>query len=294
MADESVTIVGCGYVGKRLAKLLQREGRGIVGLVRNPASVRALEAEGIPAASIDLDRPSGPHPGNSGYLMYMVPPPPAGDTDPRIRAWLDSLAIPARRIVYLSTTAVYGDRAGARVDENSTTRPTSARGLRRLDAERAVLEYGARTGASIRILRVPGIYGPGRLPLGRISEGQPIPAPSATGPGNRIHADDLAGACLAALRYEGSTEIFNVGDGEYASMGEYFLSVARLAGLPPPPQLPLAELLERVSPAMRGFLTESRQVDVSLMVRELGYQPRYADLDSGITASLREEARSGS
>lgn len=294
MAHESVTIVGCGYVGKRLAKLLQREGRSVAGLVRSAASVSALEAEGIPAATIDLDRSHGPHTGESEYFIYMVPPPPAGDTDPRVRLWLDSLADIPRRIVYLSTTAVYGDRAGAVVTENSATHPTSERGLRRLDAERALLEYGARTASSIRILRVPGIYGPGRLPLARISEGQPIPAPSATGPGNRIHVDDLAGVCLSALRYEGPREIFNVGDGENASMGEYFLRVARLAGLPPPPQLPLAELLERVSPAMRGFLTESRQVDVSLMLGELGYQPKYVDLDSGIAASLNEEAQSGS
>lgn len=292
MADESVTIVGCGYVGKRLAKLLQREGLDVMGLVRSPASARALEAAGIAAALIDLDRPQEQRGGDGKCFIYMVPPPPAGDTDPRIRAWLDALAGPARRIVYLSTTAVYGDRAGAVVTEDSATRPTSPRGLRRLDAERALLERGGRVAASIRILRVPGIYGPGRLPLARISERQPIPEPSATGPGNRIHADDLAGACLAALRYEGPRRIFNVGDGENASMGEYFLSVARLAGLPPPPQLPLAELLERVSPQMRGFLTESRRVDISLMVAELGYQPRYADLDSGIAASLSEEAQS--
>jgi len=292
MVEDPVTIVGCGYVGKRLAKLLQREGLDVTGLVRSAASARALEAAGISAALIDLDRPQEPRAGDGKCFIYMVPPPPAGDTDPRIRAWLDSLADPARRIVYLSTTAVYGDRAGAVVTEDSATRPTSQRGLRRLDAERALLEHGGRVAASIQILRVPGIYGPGRLPLARISERQPIPEPSATGPGNRIHVDDLAGACLAALRYEGPREIFNVGDGENASMGEYFLSVAKLAGLPPPPQLPLAELLERVSPQMRGFLTESRRVDVSLMVAELGYRPRYSDLDSGIAASLSEESPS--
>jgi len=290
MANDSLTIVGCGYVGKRLAKLLQKDGRSILGLVHSDSSLQTLAAEGIPAASIDLDVPAVPYPVDGGDFVYMVPPPPAGHTDPRIRVWLDSLTGTPRRIVYTSTTAVYGDCGGAVVTETSDTRPSSDRGRRRLDAENALLEYGARSGASVRILRVPGIYGPGRLPLTRISQGQPIPAPSATGPGNRIHADDLAGACLAALRYEGPAKIFNVGDGEHASMGEFFLRVARLAGLPPPPELPLAALLERVSPAMREFLTDSRRVDVSLMLSELGYRPNYADLDAGIAASLSEES----
>jgi nucleoside-diphosphate-sugar epimerase len=101
--------------------------------------------------------------------------------------------------------------------------------------------------------------------------------------------EDLAAVCLAALRYGGSSEVFNVGDGDYASMGEYFLRVARIAGLEPPPQLSLPDLLERVSPAMRGFLTESRLVDVSRMRVELDFSPRYADLDKGIAASLSDE-----
>ncbi len=290
MADDSVTIVGCGYVGKRLAKLLQRDGRAVLGLVQSESSQRALEAEGVHVALIDLDHLPGPCPGDSEYFVYMVPPPPAGDTDPRIRAWVDSLPRVPRRIVYLSTTAVYGDCGGAVVTENTPALPNSDRGRRRLDAERVLLDYATRSRTSVRILRVPGIYGPGRLPLERIAEGQPIPSPSATGPGNRIHADDLAGACLAALRYEGPVQIFNVGDGEHASMGEYFLRVARLAGLPPPPQISLSDLLARVSPAMRSFLTESRSVDVSLMLSELGYRPHYTDLDSGISASLCEKS----
>lgn len=292
MQDDSITIVGCGYVGKRLAKLLQRDGREVFGLVQSQNSQRALAADGIPAATIDLDRSPGAGPGGD-YFVYMVPPPSSGDTDPRIRGWLAALERAPRCIVYLSTTAVYGDYGGAIVDERSETHPSGDRGRRRLDAEAALLEYSRRSGASVRILRVPGIYGPGRLPISRIADGQPIPIPSATGPGNRIHADDLAGVCLAALLYTGPEEVFNVGDGEYASMGEYYLRVAKLAGLPTPPQLPLAELLQTVSPAMRGFLTESRQVDVSLMLNELGYRPDYADLDSGIAASLSEESASG-
>jgi nucleoside-diphosphate-sugar epimerase len=100
--------------------------------------------------------------------------------------------------------------------------------------------------------------------------------------------DDLAAVCLSAIRYPGDLEVFNVGDGEYASMGDYFMRVARIAGLGSPPQLPLPELLRSVSPAMRSFLTESRRVDVSRMRKELGFVPRYTNLDDGIAASLAE------
>ncbi len=292
MPEEILTIVGCGYTGLRLARLCRAVGMAVLGIVRSDAARSALEAEGIRAEILDLDHPVEPRPDTTGPQVYMVPPPASGDSDPRMGAWLASLASPPSCIVYLSTTAVYGDRQGTVVNEDSEPRPESDRGRRRLDAERQILAYGARTRTRVRILRVPGIYGPGRLPLDRIARGNPVPAPDQTGPGNRIHVDDLAAACLAAVGYQGSLQVFNVGDGEYASMGEYFLRVARLAGLQAPAQLPLAELLEKVSPAMRSFLVESRRVDVSRMRDELGFSPRYTDLDEGIRASLAEEQAS--
>ena len=293
MADETVTIVGCGYVGVRLARLCLQSGLDVHAVVRSESARRALEAKGIRASVQDLDEPFEPCLASNGLYVYMVPPPSSGDTDPRMAAWLRSLAAPPRCIVYLSTTAVYGDRGGSVVTEASEPRPSSDRGRRRLDAENRVRRFGATRGTRVRILRVPGIYGPGRLPLARIAAGEPVPAPSETGPGNRIHVEDLAAVCLAALRYDGASEVFNVGDGVYASMGEYFLRVARIAGLEPPPQLSLSDLLERVSPAMRGFLTESRLVDVSRMRDELDFSPRYSDLDKGIAASLSDKDQPG-
>ena len=106
------------------------------------------------------------------------------------------------------------------------------------------------------------------------------------GPGNRIHVDDLAGACLAAADYAGPLRVFNVGDGDHASTTEYFRAVARAAGLPAPPELPLEELLQQVSPAMRSFLVESRRVDTRRMRTELGFAPRYGSLEAGVQASL--------
>ena len=270
--------------------------RDFLGLVRTGESLADLRLAGIPAEHLDLDAPGAALPGTwtgDRQVIYMAPPPASGSTDPRIRAFLDRLAAPPSVLVYLSTTAVYGDTGGAPVDEDSLPEPASDRGRRRLDAEYAVLDYGRLADVPARVLRVPGIYGPGRLPLERLRAGAPVPAAAEIGPGNRIHVDDLASVCLAAADYEGPETVFNVGDGDHASMTEYFRAVAEAAGLPEPTEVPMAELLPRVSPAMRGFLTESRQVLTGRMVDVLGFRPRYADFRQGISASLGQQGKEG-
>jgi nucleoside-diphosphate-sugar epimerase len=292
MSGDTVTIVGCGYTGLRLARRLVADGRPVCAIVRSSRHAREIAAGGIETLRLDLDAPAVDSLPGHGSFVYMVPPPDRGDTDPRMTCWLDLLDAAPRCIVYLSTTGVYGDRGGAVVHETTPPSPTSSRGRRRLDAETRLREFAAARGTAVRILRVPGIYGPGRLPLERIASGAPVPRLGETGPGNRIHVDDLAEACRAAIDYRGEEVLFNVGDGDDASMTEYFLKVAELAGLEPPPQLPLADLLARVSPMMRSFLSESRKVDVTRMRTVLGVEPRYPSMAAGIRASLAE-IRSG-
>lgn len=290
-----ITVVGCGYTGSRLARRVRDEGHEVLTLVRTSRSLEALRSEGIPALAVDLDEKSGTDALAQEAIAerrvaYMVPPPSSGEADTRVGSFLDSLTNTPRCLVYLSTSAVYGDCQGDRVDESAEPSPESARGRRRLDAERKFLAWGEARGAPVRILRVPGIYGPGRLPVERLAERAFVPSRDEARPGNRIHVDDLVGACIAALVYEGPHRIFNVGDGNHASMTEYFRRVAALSGLPAPVEVPLARLLDRVSPMMRSFLSESRRLDTQLMRRELLFTPRYADLDDGIAASLAEMA----
>jgi nucleoside-diphosphate-sugar epimerase len=287
-----VTVVGCGYTGRRLLNLCRESRRDFLGIVRSEESLAMLRRAGAGAEILDLDAPGGNLPSDwteNRALIYMAPPPEAGDTDARLRAFLARLHAAPRALVYLSTTAVYGDTDGATVDESTAPSPASARGRRRLDAEHAAAEWGQASGVPIRILRVPGIYGPGRLPIERIRQGAPVMRAADAGPGNRIHVDDLAAVCLAAADYQGPETIFNVSDGSHASMTEYFRAVARAAGLPDPPELPAEELLARVTPAMRGFLVERRRVDTRRMRETLGFRPRYADLEAGIAASLADE-----
>lgn len=292
-ARAGITVVGCGYTGRRLLTLCRAAGRDFLGLVRSEDSLQSLRAAGAAAEVLDLDAPGGQLPRawtERRAVIYMAPPPDAGDSDPRVRAFLARLATAPVALVYLSTTAVYGDTGGGTVDETTTPAPASGRGRRRLDAEHAVLDWGRGANVPVRVLRVPGIYGPGRLPVERIRQGAPVVRQQDAGPGNRIHVDDLAAASLAAADFTGAEQVFNVGDGNHDSMTAYFNAVARAAGLAAPPELPLAELLEQVTPAMRGFLAERRRVDTRRMRQVLGFQPRYASLDTGIAASLAEDA----
>ena len=137
------------------------------------------------------------------------------------------------------------------------------------------------------VLRVPGIYGPHRLPLERLRRGEPALRPEDAGPGNRIHVDDLVTTCVAAVERP-AHGAFNVTDGNPATTTEFVQRTAAIAGLPAPPLVALADAPGRISAGMLAFLRESRTVDNRRMREELGVEPRYAHLDAGIAASLAE------
>jgi nucleoside-diphosphate-sugar epimerase len=189
--------------------------------------------------------------------------------------------------VYVSTTGVYGDAGGALVDEESPTNPGSDRAARRVDAEHSVRTWCTRNAVAWTILRVPGIYGPGRLPLERLKRGEPMIRHSEAGFSSRIHVDDLvAAALLAGSAPRAAYRIYNVTDGNPASMTEYFERVAMLAGLPPPRLISREEAERVLSPGLLSYLAESRRVDSRRIREELGFAPRFHDLRLGILSSL--------
>lgn len=282
-------IAGSGYVGERLAR-----SRPSLCLARTPERAAELRARGLDAAVWDFDAGS-PDAALSSRLAgapiaYLAPPPERGSTDPRLAAFLAALddARPSV-LVYVSTTGVYGDARGGDVSEQTPPAPRTDRARRRLDAETRVREWCTARGVRWVSLRVPGIYGPGRLQLERLRRGDPVVRLEEAGPGNRIHVDDLVSACAAALDRE-VCGVFNVGDGDHASGTQFLLTLARLAALPPPPQISFAEARERLSPGMLSFLEESRRVDTRAMRATLGVVPRHATHESGLRASLAEEA----
>lgn len=281
-------IIGCGYVGTRLAARLEGAVHAVTGTA---ASAARLRRQGFAATAWDLDADTPLQIDVQDAVVFYLVPPPGDGRDPRVRRALAALTGRPARFVYMSTTGVYGDTAGATVTEDAPLKPLSGRAQARVDAERAVRTHCDEQGIAWVVLRVPGIYGPGRLPLERLRRGDPVVAEDQAAPGNRIHVDDLVSSCIAAATAPvAQNRVYNVGDGNHASSTVYFKAVARLAGLPAPPELPAAQVRERLTPAAWSFLGESRRVATARLRDELDVTLRYADLDEGIRASLDEES----
>lgn len=283
MAD--CVIVGCGYVGTRLGIALSRE-RSVLGIVCSPASVGRLRQAGLEGLVIDLDTDSATHDWTGADVFYLVPPPAEGESDPRLAKFLGRSRGRPRTFVYLSTTGVYGHTDGAEVTEETPIRPLTPRARRRASAEEQVRTWCTEHEVRRVVLRVPGIYGPGRLPIARLAAGEPAVAVAEAGIGNRIHVDDLVATCIAAVTERAARGIYNVTDGTPLNATEFLLRVANLSRLPPPPQISMDEAQLRLGASRLSFLNESRRVSNRRMLDELKVRLRYADVDEGIRQSL--------
>ncbi|SHG61093.1 Nucleoside-diphosphate-sugar epimerase [Hydrocarboniphaga daqingensis] len=277
-------IVGCGDIGLRVGQRLLARGIAVHGQVRSADSAHALTAAGIRPLLTDLDAPAGEISEAHELVFWFAPPPPSGDGDPRLRQWLAQHR--PRRLVYISTSGVYGDCDNRWIDESEPLKPQTARGKRRLDAERALADHADRHGTEVITLRVPGIYGPGRLPVDRLRAGLPVIIESESPTTNRIHADDLARTAIAAAECGQPGEAYNVSDGSPTTMTDYFCRCAALLGLPEPPRVSLAQARQTFTPAMLSFLEESKRLLTSRMRNELGVMPRYPDLATGLPSCL--------
>ncbi len=289
-----VIIVGCGYVGKRVAALWRMRDALVYATARHSKSLEELRSLGIEALHVDLDDPKSLAALDIEHclLYYFAPPAASGQLDGRMRVFLDILGatrIP-QKIVYISTTGVYGDRHGAWVTEDSPVDPQTPRARRRLDAENILRAWGRQHAAAVVILRVPGIYGPGRLPVDAIRSHRPVVQQSECGFSNRIHVDDLAQICVAAADYGPGDAIYNASDGSPGTMTDYFNAVADALGLQRPPVISRAEAAQILSAEMLSYLSESRRIDNRRMLDELGVTLRYPDLETGLRASIKEES----
>lgn len=268
MTTHSV-VVGTGYVGRRFMEL------------------HSGDAAGLNRPAFDLDAsPAAPGLPAPYRMLYTVPPSRESLDDVRLAKLLGLLDPAPTRLVYISTTGVYGNHDGAGVDEQTPVNPATDRAKRRVSAEWQAFDYGSRHGCTVVVLRVPGIYGPGRLGVERLQEGTPVLRESDTGPGNRIHVDDLVACCEAALAEDVPAGVYNVGDGDYRSSNWFSKEVARQCGLEAPPEISMADAEREFSPMRLSFLREKRRVSVDRMRDVLGVIPTYSNAADGIAASL--------
>jgi len=287
---QAITIIGCGDIGRRVAALYQHEGATPAGMVHSKVSAQALSALDIAPIQADLDDLDTLNgiTYRDNQVFYFAPPPQTGAKDLRMANWLANIEannLP-KKVVLISTTAVYGDSRGEWISEQSPLAPGTDRGLRRLDAEKQLAQWANSHEVSFVILRVPGIYGPRRLPRERLEKALPVLNEAECGFTNRIHSDDLAMICVAAAKQAKNGEIFNVSDGHPGTMTEWFNQVADFLELPRPPQVSMQEAEHVMTAGMLSYLKESRRIDNTKMLKELNIKLKYETIKKGIRASL--------
>ena len=272
-----------------------------MALTASTDRIEALRGLGARPLLGNLDQPGSLQrlAGLATRVLYLAPPPGTGRTDPRASEMTRVLRRRSRplSLSYVSTSGVYGDCAGALVDETRPSAAGSERAQRRAAAEAQMRWLGragggwGRTGVSI--LRVPGIYAldrPGGTPRERLLKGLPVLTPADDVYTNHIHADDLAQACLAALLRGRAQRVYNVNDDSGLRMGDYFDLAADLLGLSRPPRVSLELARSILSEASLSFMAESRRMVNHRMKRELGLRLRYPTVREGLAPAPPEVA----
>jgi len=267
---KKLLIAGYGDIARRAAPQLEAR-----------YAVQALSRH----HGIDLDRPDTLSGLAADAVLHCAPPPATGSADPRTRNLLAALAkariLPAR-VVYVSTSGVYGDCGGARVDEARAVQPQTDRARRRVDAERQLALWCSARGATLVILRAPGIYAADRLPLERLRRGTPVLRAEDDAYTNHIHAEDLAAIAVRALEDSAPGGTYNASDDSEIRMGDWLDLVAERAGLPRPPRIARSDAPGRISPELLSFMSESRRLVNRRMKEDLGVQLRYRTVFEGV------------
>ena len=297
-------IVGCGDVGLRLIPLVRARYR-VHALIRDSAQGAALRALGVVPVIGDLDKPQtlSSIAGIAHDVVHLAPPPASGATDTRTAHLIAALgkhgnygkygkyqtrqsSLP-QHFIYISTSGVYGDCAGAVVPETRPANPTTARAQRRVDAERRLRAWGVRSGVPVSILRVPSIYAADRLPLARLQRGTPALLDADDSFVNHVHADDLARMVIAALHHAAPGRAYNAVDDLPQKMGEYFDLVADRHGLQRPPRIARVDAKRLMPENLLSFMSESRRLTNHRLKHELRFRLRYPSVHDGIVGTDR-------
>ena len=281
---------GLGYSARVLAHRLAAEGWEVRGTTRRPDKAAALEGEGFGTFLFDRARPlADPAEALAGATHVLTSIAPDADGDPVLDAHAADLrSLPSLAWVgYLGTTAVYGDRQGAWVDEDTPVDPTLARADRRARAEAAWLA----SGLPVHVFRLAGIYGPGRNALANLRDGT---ARRIAKPGqvfSRIHVEDIATVLAASMGRPSPGRVYNVCDDEPAPPQDVVAFAASLLGVEPPPEQPYETA--DLSPMARTFYRDNRRVRNDRIKRELGVRLAYPTYREGLRALLATEAGQG-
>jgi nucleoside-diphosphate-sugar epimerase len=278
-------LFGYGFSGRALARRLAAKGWQVAATHRDAEGAARIAADG--AEPVDLADRAALVRALAKTQALLVTAPPGPEGCPGLNALVGPMAEAGAFpdwTGYLSTTGVYGDRRGGWVTEASRLAAQSIEGARRVGAERDWLEVGRGMGLTVTIFRLPGIYGPGRSAFDRLRAGraQRIAAPGQVF--SRIHVDDLAAGLEASIARPRAGAVYNLCDDEPAPNSDVVAHAARLLGLAPPPEVPLAEA--GLSAAAMRFYAESKRVSNARAKAELGWRPAYPSYREGLAAVL--------
>ena len=272
-STQRLLILGCGDVGLRLIRWLRQRHRHdrlqIIATARRAEQATAIRRAGAMPMLIDLDDPISVKrlAAIASWVIVLAPPSErSAHQDLRSKLLIAQLRSKSSdaKLIYVSTTGVFGDSQGAWIDECFYPRPSQARSLRRLSAEQQWLAafHAVR-------LRVPGIYAEDRLPLERIRQGKPCMRASEDSYSNHIHADDLPMILWLCLFRSPPARLYATVDSEPIQMGEWFDHLAKLYNLPAVPRVSAEAVKQAVSPMMWSFMQESRRIHNGRMLQEL-------------------------
>lgn len=283
---------GLGYSARALIDLARAEGWAIAGTCREPRVADVARRDGVEAYVFDGTAPMEQAAAAlAGTTHLLLSAPPDAEGDPVLRwhardiAALMQAAPPLAWLGYLSTTGVYGDRAGGWVDESSAREPTGERGRRRVAAEDGWLSLWRDHGVPVHLFRLAGIYGPGRSALDTVRAGK---ARRIDKPGqvfSRIHVADIAAVLRASMVRPNPGAAYNVCDDNPAAPEEVIRTACELLGVAPPPLEPFDSA--QLSPMARSFYDDNKRVRNDRIKSELGVRLRYPDYRAGLTALLR-------
>lgn len=288
MTLQNFTIIGCGDIGCRVGKILLDQGCRVQALARSAEKAKQLQGKGFAplVGDFDYQEETLELPVHAQQLFYFMAPQGGGKSDSRMLNFCRKLSLDnaPTKVVYISTSGVYGDCGGNVVTEETPINPQTTRAQRRASAESQLQEQAQQLGFELVILRVTGIYGPGRLPVARVMQGHPVLKLEEASFTNRIHTLDLVQICLAAMERGEDGDIFNVCDGQDSSMTEYFTAIADMHNLPRPKQIGMAEAEQEMNPLMLSYLKESRRMSNRKLKEKLRIELLYPTLEAGLKA----------
>ncbi|MFZ4164864.1 NAD(P)H-binding protein [Brevundimonas sp. NPDC058933] len=284
-AATCLLVFGGGYLGLEAAREAMRRGDRAIATSRDPERRSELTAAGVIA--VDPTDAAALQAAVSDASAILITAAPDGAGCPGLKALVPALAASGAYpdwIGYVSSTAVYGDRAGGWAFEDDELNAASLEGARRVRVEQDWLDAGRGMGLTVQIFRLPALYGPGRSPLDRLRDGT---ARLVKKPGqvfNRIHVEDAVAGVFASMARPHPGRAYTLADDEPAAADEVIRGAAARLGLPLPPEVSLDD--PSVSDAMRRFYNDSKRLSNARAKAELGWRPKYPTWREGLESIL--------